>query len=252
MMSKNATLRILTLCGLITVFVVPQAFAKPLGSETCKVLKAEKTALRKQGVVKSMKNGPTWAKANLAEDELSRIKRYLMLQDHIKFRCFKNQKKLVPDAAPKSAKKPPKQVPLPLRKQRSSKPIEPVELDMEAIRDSLHGYQDTDPPDMPKNDGRPGGQRSGDGKSGDVTGAIAPNGRPTPTAPSRSATLATQRPPRLVTYSIRQLTAEDMAASAGVTPDAEPVQKPKPRFRRRVPKKKKVDWYSFGIDRPPY
>ncbi len=250
-MSKSATVRWLALFGLITACIGPQAVAKPLGSETCKVLKTEHAALRKQGVVSTMKNGPTWAKANLAEEELGRIKRYLMLQDHIKFRCFKGQKKIVPDAVAKTAKKwPPKEVPLPLKKERPRKPIEPVELDMEAIRDSLHGYQDSDPPDSSPNTGSPPGQRSGDSKPADVTGAIAPKQGPTANSPSPAALLATQSQTRPLTYSIRQLTSEDLAASAGVTPDAQPTQQLKPRFRRRVSTEKKSDWYSFGIDRP--
>jgi hypothetical protein len=250
-MSKSATVRWLALFALFTVCAEPQAVAKPLGSETCKVLKAEHATLRKQGVISTMKNGPTWAKANLAEEELGRIKRYLMLQDHIKFRCFKGQKKILPDSVAKTAKKwPPKEVPLPLKKERVKKPIEPAELDMEAIRDSLHGYQDSDPADTAPKAGSPRGQRSGDNKPADVTGAITPKQGPTANSPSHEALLATQPQTRPLTYSIRQLTSEDLAASAGVEPAAQPTQQIKTRFRRRVSKEKKSDWYSFGIDRP--
>ena len=218
MMSKGATVRWVALGGIIALSAAPQVLAKPLGSETCKVLKAEYAALRQQGVLKTMKNGPQWAKTNLSEDELARIKRYLMLQDHIKFRCFKGQKKIVPDVAKKSTGKPPDRVPLPVRKQVRQQPVEPVELDMEAIRDSLHGYQDADQSPAPKESARPKGQRGGDGTSGDASGAIEPKPSQVIFEPSRSAKLATQPQPRPVAYTvtIRELTAEDLAASAGV------------------------------------
>ena len=91
--------------------------AKPLQAETCQVLKAEHVALREQGVEKKMKNGPRWAKANLSDDDISRIKRYLMLQDHIKFRCFPEKKKEEEEIVKTvRAAKPPLHVPLPLRK----------------------------------------------------------------------------------------------------------------------------------------
>jgi len=234
----------------LMVIAAPHAATRPLGVETCKVLKTEQAALRKQGVERTMKNGPEWAKVNLSEEELGRIQRYLMLQDHIKFRCFPGQKMLLPPAkkVTKTVARPPQPLPLPSRNPlpRLPQPQQPAELDLEAIRDSLHGYQDADP--LAPNDvkPRPKKQRSGGGSNGDASGALE--------APPSGLVQASQTVQPL-TYSVRDLTQEDLTMSAGV-PAAEKTEKaaakPPSQARRRTPKKKRADWYSFGIYGPSY
>ena len=83
MISVGALWRGVSFFIAVVAFCPQQAAAKPLAGETCKVLKAEHVALRKQGVKNSMKNGPEWAKANLTPSELDRIKRKAIPKDRL-------------------------------------------------------------------------------------------------------------------------------------------------------------------------
>lgn len=61
--------------------------AAPLGKEECKRLKVEKKSLAGQGVAKNMAKGPEWVKANLGASQLDLIKRYILVNEQLKFRC---------------------------------------------------------------------------------------------------------------------------------------------------------------------
>jgi hypothetical protein len=61
--------------------------AAPLEKEECDRLRSEKQGLVVLGVDKEFAKGPDWAKANLGEAELNLLKRYLALDEQLKFRC---------------------------------------------------------------------------------------------------------------------------------------------------------------------
>jgi len=63
------------------------AFAKPLEYDYCQELKTEQRTLRNKGVEVNMRRGTDWAKANLTDEDLSRIRRYLTVEEQIQFRC---------------------------------------------------------------------------------------------------------------------------------------------------------------------
>lgn len=67
-------------------FVLPAA-AEPLGEKECARLLAEQHALIRIGVKKHMARGPEWAKANLTESDLNLIKRFISVDEMLKFRC---------------------------------------------------------------------------------------------------------------------------------------------------------------------
>ena len=61
--------------------------ADPLDKAACDRLQAEKQTLVVLGVNKEFTKGPEWAKANLAQSELNLLKRYIDLDEQLKFRC---------------------------------------------------------------------------------------------------------------------------------------------------------------------
>jgi len=61
--------------------------AEPLDKEACDRLQAEKQALVVLGVDKEFAKGPDWAKANLGLPELNLLKRFMTLDEQLKFRC---------------------------------------------------------------------------------------------------------------------------------------------------------------------
>jgi hypothetical protein len=81
---------ILFACGaLLTAFALRSvpANAAPLEKAECEKLKAEKKSLVVLGVEKNMAKGPEWVKANLEASQLDLIKRYLTVDEQLKFRC---------------------------------------------------------------------------------------------------------------------------------------------------------------------
>ena len=253
MIPASATRRSAIILAALVLWDPQRMEAKPLAEETCEVLKAEYAALRKQGVVNSMRKGPQWAKANLDASELQRVKRYLILQDHIKFRCFPPKQKKTEKT--RAANRLPKRVPLPDRKplpltarQQAATPSPPAELDMEAIRDSLHGFQDA--LDGGETKPRPGSERSGRVPPADrMGGRSAADQR---AALMRPLTVAAPMPQgaRALTYSMRDLTEADLAASAGVSSTLSEVEKPSRTVRRRKQRRQRIDWDPFGFDAP--
>lgn len=63
------------------------AMAVPLTVEDCAQLEKEKQALVVLGVEKQMSQGAEWAKTHLKPAELDLIKRYLTVDESLKFRC---------------------------------------------------------------------------------------------------------------------------------------------------------------------
>jgi hypothetical protein len=63
------------------------ARAEPLDKEACTKLQVEKQTLVVLGVDKEFGKGADWAKANLPPAELNLVKRYLVIDEQLKFRC---------------------------------------------------------------------------------------------------------------------------------------------------------------------
>jgi hypothetical protein len=61
--------------------------ADPLDKPACDRLQSEKQTLAVLGVDKEFAKGPDWAKANLAQSELNLLKRYIDVDEQLKFRC---------------------------------------------------------------------------------------------------------------------------------------------------------------------
>jgi len=80
-----------TAAALASMMVPGAAAAAPLDKAACAGLEAELKALRSGGIEKVLaegsENGPGWALANITLNDIERIKRYLALEDDIRFRC---------------------------------------------------------------------------------------------------------------------------------------------------------------------
>ena len=90
------------ICGAALAGSAAGLQAKPLDTKTCKVLVTEKKSLIARGVAKQMAKGALWAKENLTSAQLKQIKRYITVDEQLKFRC---QKALKVHAKKKSKKK---------------------------------------------------------------------------------------------------------------------------------------------------
>lgn len=64
-----------------------RAFAVPLDAPACLLLGQEQKSLEQAGITADMQQGPDWAKANLAQDRLERVKHYLEVKEKVLFRC---------------------------------------------------------------------------------------------------------------------------------------------------------------------
>jgi hypothetical protein len=74
--------------ALLGVLAMPAGLAaEPLDKDACGKLVTEKQGLVVLGVEKEFAKGPDWAKANLPQDELDKLKRYLAIEEQLKFRC---------------------------------------------------------------------------------------------------------------------------------------------------------------------
>jgi hypothetical protein len=75
------------IAGAALMFGAAGAAAEPLDKDACGKLQSEKQALVVLGVDKEFAKGPEWAKTNLAQAELNLLKRYLSIEEQLKFRC---------------------------------------------------------------------------------------------------------------------------------------------------------------------
>lgn len=92
-------------------------YATPVGAEmrdkkTCETFKTEHAELLKSGLRDDMTNGPRWARDNLEPERISKIKRYLELDEIIMFQCpgarkpkIQKKKKPAADAKKKTIRK---------------------------------------------------------------------------------------------------------------------------------------------------
>lgn len=97
-------------------FYPGQGSAKALNEEACAALDAEMLSLVGEGIDKSVQKGPEWGRANLTPAQLETVKRFLIVEEQIVFRCKIVDKKPAPKVAKgkKGATKT-AAIPLPLR-----------------------------------------------------------------------------------------------------------------------------------------
>lgn len=76
---------ILALCALSSA----PAWAGDLEAQfaECKAFEAEKASLLTAGIAADMEKGPEWAAANLPAARLEQIKRFIEIDEQLKFRC---------------------------------------------------------------------------------------------------------------------------------------------------------------------
>lgn len=122
--SPRAAAGLIVLCGVAMTPTV--AAAVPLTKAACKALETERLGLVKQGVQKTMAKGPQWAQSNLDETQIARIKRYLSLEEQLRFRCAPG---LVPGpkrqkTVAKAKPRPDASVPLPLKGRPRAAPVD--------------------------------------------------------------------------------------------------------------------------------
>lgn len=109
----NSVWTMTAMAAAATLSLASGASAKPLDYEFCQELKAEQRTLRNTGIERKMQRGPEWAKANLPGEEMGQIRRYLTVEELIRFRCgIKRRPKA---AKTRTAARPPAPMPLPDR-----------------------------------------------------------------------------------------------------------------------------------------
>ncbi len=64
------------------------AFSAPLDKEACANLSQELQNLKALDVDKLMEKGPEWAISNLSQSDLNLVRRYIDVDEQIKFRCL--------------------------------------------------------------------------------------------------------------------------------------------------------------------
>ena len=100
-----------------------EAVALPLDRQACATLNAEHDRLVRDGVLKTMGNGPEWAAANLKPEGIAQIKQFLNIEAKIRFQCGGDGVAVVkfrvnPKSKTVTVEKPGPVVPLPKRNQR--------------------------------------------------------------------------------------------------------------------------------------
>ena len=56
-------------------------------AETCRKLKTEHDSMNASGLREMLAKGPDWAKSNLTKERMEQIKRFLALEEDVRFRC---------------------------------------------------------------------------------------------------------------------------------------------------------------------
>ena len=63
------------------------AVAEPLDKESCAKLKVERKQLLNTDMKTALEEGPDWVKKHLTEEAISRVRRFLTVEELIQFRC---------------------------------------------------------------------------------------------------------------------------------------------------------------------
>ncbi len=69
-------------------FLLPgPAAARPLDKKDCTALSAQRAKLAKKGIEKAIVKGPEWTSANMPAEILDQVRRYLLIEEKLRFRC---------------------------------------------------------------------------------------------------------------------------------------------------------------------
>jgi hypothetical protein len=71
----------------LAVTPLVSAHAAMHDSETCRRIKAERDTLNGSGIREMMVKGPDWAKTNLTKERMEQIRRFIALEEDMRFRC---------------------------------------------------------------------------------------------------------------------------------------------------------------------
>ncbi len=63
------------------------AVAEPLDKQRCAKLQVERKQLLTNDMKAALEEGPDWVKSHLTEEAISRVRRFLKVEEHIQFRC---------------------------------------------------------------------------------------------------------------------------------------------------------------------
>lgn len=79
---------LITVCMSSAVLLaVTAGRANPLDGKSCEELGLEQDALKALGVEGDMAKGHEWARANLAQNDLNMVRRFIEISERVKFRC---------------------------------------------------------------------------------------------------------------------------------------------------------------------
>ncbi|MBC8049796.1 MAG: hypothetical protein H7X92_06585 [Chitinophagales bacterium] len=79
---------LITACIASAVFAPVNAVrGNPLDGKSCEELGVEQDALKALGVEGDMAKGHEWARANLAQNDLNMLRRFIEISERVKFRC---------------------------------------------------------------------------------------------------------------------------------------------------------------------
>jgi hypothetical protein len=90
-------LRFLAICQVAAILAaagtaVPlghRAAAEPLGKEQCALLKKEHAELLTDDMQYALDHGPDWVKSHLENDEIEKVRTYLIIEEKLEFQCRK-------------------------------------------------------------------------------------------------------------------------------------------------------------------
>jgi hypothetical protein len=75
------------LAGSSAVLLVLSARAEPLDKAACAELQAERSKLLTREMAAALERGPDWVKDHLNDEDLSRVRQFLGVEEQIEFRC---------------------------------------------------------------------------------------------------------------------------------------------------------------------
>lgn len=113
-MSNRTTGRKVVAAALLAAGLVPvtAADARPLKKEQCDALAQERAKLATSGVERAIVKGPSWTQQNMAVGIVGKVRRYIEVEEQLRFRC--------------TGKKPPEWPPEASAAATAEKPSEPI------------------------------------------------------------------------------------------------------------------------------
>lgn len=95
--------------------------ATTYSKEFCATVRKTRTGLVEAGVLADMTRGAEWAKGNLPAGKIVRIKRFITIDEILKFQCAKPRKRRAKPSAKKTTKRRPTKRKKPTKPRRKRK-----------------------------------------------------------------------------------------------------------------------------------